>query len=106
MDRMDDMSNKLDALFSEYRTAFPEVEGSTNFMPNLWQKIEARRVANTSIFRRLAQACVMATVALTLLMAALLPRLQREPVYSTTYIDVLDAAHSSEAAELIASEIR
>ena len=106
MDRMDDMSNKLDALFSEYRTAFPEVEGSTNFMPNLWQKIEARRVANTSVFRRLAQACVMATVALTLLMAALLPRLQRAPVYTTTYVDVLDAAHSNEAAELIASEIR
>ena len=106
MDRMNDMGNKLDALFAEYRTVFPEAEGSTNFMPNLWQKIEARRVANTSIFRRLAQACVMATVALTLLMAALLPRLQRAPVYTTTYVDVLDAAHSNEAAELIASEIR
>jgi hypothetical protein len=106
MDRMDDMSNKLDALFREYRSAFPDVEGSTNFMPNLWQKIEARRVANTSIFRRLAQACVMAAITLTLLMAALLPRLQREPVYNMTYIDVLDNAHTSEAADLIASEIR
>jgi hypothetical protein len=103
MERMDDMSNKLDALFSEYRTAFPEVEGSTNFMPNLWQKIEARRVANTSVFRRWAQACVVATVALTLLIMVLLPKLQSDPVYTSTYVDVLDAAHSSDAAELLAS---
>jgi hypothetical protein len=106
MDRMDDMSNKLDALFSEYRSAFPDVEGSTNFMPNMWQKIEARRAANTSIFRRLAQACVVTAVALTLLMVSLLPRIQRQPVYSASYIDALDAAQSSQAADLIASELQ
>jgi hypothetical protein len=100
MDRMNDMGNKLDALFAEYRTAFPEVEGSTNFMPNLWQKIEARRVANTSVFRRLAQACVMATVALTLLIVVLIPKIQSDPVYTSTYVDVLDAAHSSDVADL------
>jgi hypothetical protein len=106
MDRMDDVSNKLDALFAEYRSACPDMDGSANFMPQMWQQIEARRVVNVSIFRRFAQACVMATVALTLLMAAVLPRLQREPVYNASYIDVLDAAQSSAAADLIASEIR
>ena len=55
---------KLDALFAEYRAAIPDPEASANFMPMLWQRIEARRSANLSIFRRLAQVCVGATVAL------------------------------------------
>jgi len=103
MNRMDDMSNKLDALWAEYRSACPDVEGSTNFMPNLWQKIEARRIETTSVFRRWAQACVMATVALTLLIVVLIPKVQSDPVYTSTYVDVLDAAHSSDAADLLAS---
>ena len=100
---MDDMSNKLDALWAEYRNACPDVEGSANFMPNLWQKIEARRLETTSVFRRWAKACVMATVALTLLIAVLIPKIQSDPVYSATYVDVLDAAHSTDAADLLAS---
>lgn len=50
MDRMyssrDDEANndsKLDALFAEYRKAVPEQDASANFMPGLWQKIDARR---------------------------------------------------------------
>ena len=34
--------SKLDQLFQTYRAACPEVEPSTNFMPNLWQRIESR----------------------------------------------------------------
>ena len=107
MERMDDdrTNSKLDALWLEYRNAFPDPEPSANFMPNLWQKIEARRVETTSVFRRLAQACVMGAVALTLVMVVLIPRIQREPVYSATYVDVLDAAHSvnADAAHLLDS---
>ena len=94
---------KVDALFAEYRSAFPELDGGVNFMPNLWQKIEARRNENVSVFRRLAQACVLATAALTLAMAILIPRIQREPVYTATYVDVLDAAHSVDSAQLLDS---
>jgi len=105
MERMDDnsMDAKLDALWSEYRSALPDPEASANFMPNLWQKIEARRVETTSVFRRMAQACVMATVAVTLVIVVLIPRIQREPVYTATYVDVLDAAHSMDAAQLLES---
>lgn len=104
MNRMDD---RLDALWLEYRDACPDPETSTNFMPQLWQKIEARRVESVSVFRRWAQICVMATVALTLaITTVILPRIQREPVYSATYIDVLDNSHSIDASDLIASEMR
>jgi len=95
-------ADKLDALFADYRAACPDPEPSANFMPMLWQKIEARRVETTSIFRHMAQAWVMAAVALTLLIAVLLPRLQKEPVYSaTTYVEVLDDANSNDAVDLL-----
>jgi hypothetical protein len=94
---------RLDALFTEYRSAYPEMEGGVNFMPNLWQKIEARRNESVSVFRRLAQACVLATAALTVAMAILIPRIQSEPVYTATYVDVLDAAHSVDSAHLFDS---
>ena len=94
---------KLDALFAEYRSAVPDVDGSVNFMPNLWQKIEARRNESVSIFRRLAQVCVLATAALTVAMVILIPRIQTEPIYTASYVDVLDAAHSVDSAQLMDS---
>ncbi|HEX5430838.1 MAG TPA: hypothetical protein VFW83_02630 [Bryobacteraceae bacterium] len=105
------MEAKLDALWAEYREACPGPESaSSDFMPRLWQKIEARRVETTSIFRHMAQACVMATVALTLLIVVLIPRVQthvqRQPVYSATYLDVLDAAHATAPADFLTGEIR
>jgi len=101
MDRMNE--DKLDGLWVEYRAACPDSEPSANFMPMLWQKIEARRAETTSVFRHMAQAWVMAALALTLLIAVLLPRLQREPIYSAnTYVEVLDDAHSNDAVDLLA----
>src|SRR5689334_18656651 len=101
---MTGMDDRLNALWAEYRDACPDPDSSANFMPQLWQKIDARRVESVSVFRRMAQICVMATVALTLAITVILPRIQREPVYSATYIDVLDNSHSIDAADLIASE--
>jgi hypothetical protein len=95
-----DFEAKLDNLFAEYHSALPDRDGGVNFMPNLWQKIEARRNESVSVFRRLAQACVLATAALTVAMAILIPRIQREPVYTASYVDVLDAAHSVDSAQL------
>ena len=96
-------NDKLDALFAEYRSAIPDVDGSVNFMPNLWQKIEARRNESVSVFRRLAQVCVLATAALTVAMVILIPRIQTEPFYTASYVDVLDAAHSVDSAQLMDS---
>jgi anti-sigma-K factor RskA len=94
---MNRMEDRLDALWGEYRDACPDPEPSANFTPQLWQKIDVRRTESASVFRRMAQICVMATVALTLVIAFVLPKIQSETAtYAATYVDALDAAHSSD----------
>ncbi len=98
---MDRMEDQLDALFAEYRAACPDPEPSANFMPAMWKRIEARRVATVSVFRHWAQACVMATVALTLLIGAvLIPRFQNND--SSSYLEALSAEHSSDYVHMLA----
>ena len=94
---MEHMERKLEALFVEYREACPDPEPSPEFMPELWQRIEARRQAALSVLvRRWVEVCVVAALALSLLLTTLLiPRTQRLPVYQFTYLDVLAAADSS-----------
>ncbi len=84
---------KLHGLFAAYREASPDPEASAQFMPNLWSKIEARRVDTTSIFRRFAHACVAATIAVLLLTTFLMPTTSADDdvLYSSTYADVLAA---------------
>ncbi|MBZ5635317.1 MAG: hypothetical protein LAO55_19500 [Acidobacteriia bacterium] len=97
------MKDRLDALWVEYREVTPDPETGPNFMPQLWQKIEARRVETTSVFRRLAQICVMATIALALVMSAvLIPHNNFDEVfYSGTYVDILAAEHSNDYVEAL-----
>src|ERR1700684_3344345 len=98
MDRMQHLGNdKLDALFVEYRAACPDPEPSADFMPGMWKRIEARRVTTVSVFRHWAQACVMATVALTILIGAvLIPKLQDRAASNASYIEALAAEHSAD----------
>src|SRR5437870_2570844 len=97
---MDRMKDRLDALWVEYREALPDPEtASPNFMPQLWQKIEGRRVETTSVFRRLAQICVMGSIALTLVMSlVLIPHSNNhaEVFYTGTYDDIHAAEHSND----------
>ncbi|SRR5579862_112222 len=109
MDRMSEhpVASKLDALWNEYRAACPDSDASAGFMPALWQRIEARRVANISVFRRLVQVCVGATLALTVLMGAILiPRLESALIYNATYVDVLAADHPNTYVDILTGEIR
>ncbi len=92
----------LDWLFADYREAVPDPELSSGFMPALWRRIEARRNENVSVFRRFAQVCMLATAALTLAMVVI-THVQSEPVYSASYVDVLDAAHTVDSAQLMDS---
>jgi hypothetical protein len=104
---MDRMPDKLDALFAQYREACPDPEAGAGFIPGLWQRIEARRSANTVIFRRLAQACVVATLALTVVMGAvLIPELEKIPIYSATYVDVLAADHPNTYVDVLTGDIK
>jgi anti-sigma-K factor RskA len=98
------MDDKLDALWAEYRDACPDTEPGASFMPNLWQKIEARRVETTSVFRHMAEAWAVAALAIAMILAVLAPRLHREMIYSAnTYVEVLDNAHSNDAQDLLAA---
>jgi hypothetical protein len=80
---------RLDALFREYRQACEPLEVSANFMPELWQKIEAKQSATFS-FQRIARAFVTVGAALTLLLATyeLLPK-DTSPAYNATYVETL-----------------
>jgi hypothetical protein len=103
MDRMDsNLDAQLNAMFAEYRMACPDPEPSADFMPGMWKRIEARRVATVSVFKHWAQICVMATVALTLLIGAvLIPRLQ-ENSGSSSYLEALSAEHSADYVHMLA----
>jgi hypothetical protein len=99
-DEQDFGNPKLDALWSEYRGLMPDPEPSADFMPNLWQKIEAQRVEPLSILKRFAKIYVLATVAVILVFAVSLSRIQYEPNISTNYVDALDAAHAGDYVEV------
>ena len=100
---MDRMERKLDALFAEYRAACPDPEPGADFMPGIWKRIEARRIATVSVFRHWAQICVMASVALTLLIGAvLIPKLQDNAASSSSYLEALSAEHSSDYIHMLA----
>ena len=85
---------QLDALFLSYRAASPDLEASPNFMPQLWQKIEARERGSLT-FARLARNLVSVALALTLLMTIAVSWLRRQaPVPPETYVEVLAEDHA------------
>ena len=99
--------DKLDRLFAAYRDACPDPEPGAGFMPALWQKIEARRASNVLMLRRIAQFCVGATVALTLLIGAILiPEFEKSLVYSTTYVDTIAADHPNSYVDILTGDIK
>lgn len=98
--------DELGKLFSAYRDAIPDPEPSADFTPGIWRGIDARRFS-ARVFRRFAQAFVAFAAVLTILMGAvILPYLQRAPVYSATYIDVLAEEHASEETAALADGIQ
>jgi anti-sigma-K factor RskA len=108
MDRMDQdrVGGKLDPLWAEYREACPDVEPSAQFMPQLWQRIEARRSAvASSWFRLWAEVWLVASVTLAIVMGAILiPRFQSNPpAYLASYVDVLAAADSANDSVMLPS---
>ena len=90
--------DQLSELFAAYRAAVPDPEPGPDFMPGLWQRIEARRTFSpVAIMRRFAQVFAAAALAMALLVGAVvMPRMQSAPVYSATYVDVLANAHDSD----------
>ncbi len=89
--------SKLDELFQTYRAACPEVEPSTNFMPNLWQRIESRHSFGF-VFRNVARTTMTACAALCLLLVFLnfASPFRDHTAQVPNYTDVLMAEHSAE----------
>jgi hypothetical protein len=92
-----DHNEELDQLFVGYRAALPDPEASSNFMPELWRKIEARQFL---LFRlkRLTQVFVAAAAAICLLLGIVLqvPVSNDRPEVSGNYVDVLARANPTE----------
>lgn len=86
----------FDALLESYRAACPELEPSANFMPGVWQKIEARR-SFWLVFLREARTALAACAALCLVLL-ILNFLTSSPARFTapTYADALMAEHNAE----------
>ena len=91
------LERELDALFAAYRVACPEPEPSANFMPELWQKIEASRSVSYS-FTRLTQAFVTAAAAICLVLVILQTTLKTQPSFNTqTYVEALADASADDS---------
>jgi hypothetical protein len=107
MQNSEEREAQLNKLFAAYRAAVPDPDASAAFMPGLWQKIEARRTSNVVVFRRLAQICVGATLALTVVMGAfVIPHLEKLPVYSASYVDALEADHPNTYVDIFSGDIK
>jgi hypothetical protein len=86
---------RLDALFRAYRDACPTPEASANFMPNLWQRIEARQTYAFS-FKRMANALVTAALAFSILLGVYMSMPNSNPYYAQTFVEVLADASTQD----------
>ena len=91
---------RLDALFRAYRAACPDRDASANFMPELWQRIEARQTFTFS-FRRMANAFVTAGLALTVILGVYMAIPPKTPTYPVSYLQALADANTLEAPETV-----
>ncbi len=91
---------QLDAIFAAYREASPDPEASANFMPQLWQRIDAKRTVPMTL-RKLAHVFLSAAAAICLMMS-LLQYLPQSSGISMSYIDFLDETNH---ASLVYSDV-
>ena len=91
---------KLDALFRKFAEACPDREPSANFMPKLWQQIEARQTYTFS-FRRMANALVTAAVALSIVLGAYMALPRTNTYTGQSYIEALADANALDAPDIV-----
>ena len=92
--------DRLDALFREFAQACPDRDPSTNFMPQLWQKIELRQTETFS-FRRMANALVTAAVALSIVLGVYMSIPRTTGYMPQTYIEALADANALDTPDII-----
>jgi hypothetical protein len=89
---MGDKDGQLDALLRAYRHAVEDPEPGVDFMPRLWGKIESRKRSASRLARFFVTAAAAASALLGLFL--ILPAAQNSPVYTATYLEILDADRS------------
>jgi hypothetical protein len=91
---------RLDALFRAYREACPDPDPSPNFMPNLWQRIEARQTFTFSL-RRMASGFVTAAVALSVALGVYMAIPHAQPYTPQSYIEAIADAQPLDTPEIV-----
>ncbi len=96
-EQSDSRERDLQELFGRYREACEPAEPSANFMPAIWQKIEARQ-ANSWLFGKMARGFVTAALAVSSILALFLalPNSQSSAFENGSYVEILAAYHASE----------
>ncbi len=97
-DNLGSDETRLDTLFAAYRDACPDPEPSANFMPQLWQKIEAREQTST-IFGRLARKLVTAALALSVVLGLAVSLSSMAALPSESYVEVLAEDQARESLD-------
>jgi hypothetical protein len=97
-DNLGSDETRLDTLFAAYRDACPDPEPSASFMPQLWQKIEAREQTST-IFGRLARNLVTAALALSVVLGLAVSLSSMAALPSESYVEVLAEDQARESLD-------
>ncbi len=97
MSNQEPHDRELARLFLAYREACPDPEPDVNFIPRLWQRIDAQQSYARDL-KRLAQGLVTAAAALSIVMGIFLARWESSvSFYTDTYLEVLAADQEHEA---------
>ena len=84
-------------LMAAYRAACPAPDGGAEFMPDIWERIEARQKFSLML-RRVTSAFVTAaaTICIAIAIYTSLPAANESPYYTTTYVDSLSQDNTFE----------
>ena len=86
---------RLDEMFRLCRESHDDPEASANFMPQMWAKIEMRRVS-TNWFDHIAKALVAAAVAASVIAGLLISSAtQSTEFYKATFVEALVKDHAA-----------
>lgn len=97
---------ELDLLLREFRDACPDPDPSAGFTPGVWRAIDTQRKSGT-VLRRWAELCLVASVALALLLSVVvIPRIQNRlnetnSAFADNYVDLLRAADPANEISLL-----
>lgn len=91
-----DREQRLDRLFMEYKSACPDVEPGSNFMPMLWQRIEARR-SPVLQWVTMSRRALVGALAVCLVLGMVMGRaIKSSQFYQSTYVEALDESDMPE----------